>query len=690
MSVQGIDGDAAETVGNPALWQVKDFVEENAPAPVNPVKAVTRIYRGQWGKLAGLALLLGLGFAFIAYTVVKPVFESQGLVRVVAKEPKILYADNDDSRLRLYDAFVSAEATYIQSQQVLSRAHEILIEKLDDQGYVGPRPRLRDVIDALEVKKLKGLIAVSGKSTDGTRAQQLVNALLASYAELHERQSDSRQILRARELEVRVQELMAKQYTLNKELLEVGEEYDASSLAKAHLTKVTQLEELDIRVGELTNTLVEMETTDGALDADTGDMEIKRATLLDRAMADMVFERAKRAAELEKLKLRYMSEHPKVANLTASLQVIDDAIESRRRLIATLGKTGAITGADGAAKSQSLAELNALKRKLIARRNELSINAKDLNSKLIQLKRINAEQFQIAGMLAETRRILDQVRLESRNSLPGTIEVLSRGNMPDSAASDKRAQFAMVGFMAGCFFAAVLLFARRQLSSSIIYSDDVEIAPSHAGVDLAVLSPAPTCSDMAIFLSQLQFSGHWRRDRTNVISIVRFDPETHVPLTPLAEVAIHQGLKTLVVCAADDGANENSGFIESICYGEEIRISTESSFDYISFGSRGRAEGYSIDAARNWLQKHAQQYDLVLIYTGVVEQHYSTRVLPSLSDLTIASISPGNEKRLVRRFTSQCQNLVPLFFGARKDDPNLAQTETKSTSPKGFDDAKAA
>ena len=105
---------------------------------------------------------------------------------------------------------------------------------------------------------------------------------------------------------------------------------------------------------------------------------------------------------------------PKVATLSASLNVIDTAIESRRRLIATLGKTGAITGTDGAEKSQSLAELHALKRKLSTRRAELSNAAKELNGKLIELKRLNEEKAQIAGMLAETRRILDQVRLESR------------------------------------------------------------------------------------------------------------------------------------------------------------------------------------------------------------------------------------------------------------------------------------
>lgn len=673
---------------NPALMQVQDFVQETAATTVNPVKTVLRLLRGQFLRVALLSVLAGLGLAVAAFSLTKAVYESQGLVRLVAKEPKILYADNDDSRLRLYDAFVSAEATYLQSQQVITRAHELLLKNLDKKMPDLARPGLQDIADAIEVKKLKGLISIQAKSANPALAQMMVNAHLEGYLDLQTRQSDTRQTLRARELEARVQELLSKQHQLGKELLKVGEEYDASSLAKAHLAKVTQLEELDIRIDELRNALVEMEAANGALDADTGDMEIKRATLLDRAMADMVFERAKRAAELEKLQMRYMPDHPKVATLAASLAVIDEAIESRRRLIATLGKTGAITGADGAAKSQSIAELQALKRKLTTRRQELSKEAKILNGKLIELKRINAEQSQVAGMLAETRRILDQVLLESRNSLPGTVEILSRGSAPEMPAEDKRKQFAALGFLAGAGFVAVLLVLLRQLSAKVRYSDD--LATSLSEDKLVVIPNRPDQQQVARLISELQLQSGWRHGETTVVSVTRFSQDRSIPLTSLAQASGEQGLKTLLVCASADGISEQKGFGESILKGDAVAPLQAGGFDFLPFGRLTANHGFSVEAARKWLQAQAQDYDLILIYCGVSEQHYASRVLPKLADISIATWGPGDFKRPVQRFASQSKNLLGLFAGASKDDPGLTEQLNTIETMKGQAHEQAA
>lgn len=670
MSDQSHPSSQIPAVGNPALMQVQDFVQESASAPVNPVKTVMRLLRGQVWRVAILALLAGFALAMAAFMVTKPAYESQGLVRLVAKEPKILYADNDDSRLRLYDAFVSAEATYLQSQQVLTRAHEILLDDLAKKQPDQPAPGLQGFADAITVKKLKGLISIQARSANPALAQLMVNAHLEGYLDLQTRQSDSRQTLRARELEARVQELLNKQYQLGTELLAVGEEYDASSLAKAHLTKVTQLEELDIRIDELRNALLEMEATNGALDADTGDMEIKRATLLDRAMADMVFERAKRAAELEKLQMRYMPNHPKVATLAASLAVIDEAIESRRRLIATLGKTGAITGADGAAKSQSIAELQALKRKLTTRRNELSEEAKTLNGKLIELKRINAEKSQVSGMLAETRRILDQVLLESRNSLPGTVEILSRGSAPEMPAEDKRIQFAALGFMVGSGMVAVLLITLRQFSPRIRYSDD--LAATVSDDKLVVLPAQPHSEQVARFVSELQLQPGWRHGRTTVVSVTRFSDAQTIPLSLLAEAAGNQGLKTLLVCAAADRQGDDKGFAESILMGEDIAPQADDGFDFIPFGNIAANHGFSVESARQWLQTRAEDYDFIVVDCGVSEHHYASRVMPKLADVSVAVWGPGDEKRPIQRFVSQSTNLLGLFAGAEETDPGLA------------------
>lgn len=672
-------------VTNPALMQVQDFVQETSPEPVNPIKVLQRLLRGQLFKVTAFSVIGGVCLAAAAFNYTNVAYESQGLVRLVAKEPKILYADNDDSRLRLYDAFVSAEATYLQSQQVISRAHEILQDALAKKYPELPNPGAQDFADAITVKKLKGLISIQARSTNPALAQLMVNTHLEGYLDLQTQQSDTRQTLRARELEARVQELLSKQYQLGNELLVVGEEYDAGSLAKAHLAKVTQLEELDIRIDELTNALVEMEAANGALDADTGDMEIKRATLLDRAMADMVFERAKRAAELEKLQMRYMPSHPKVATLAASLAVIDDAIESRRRLIATLGKTGAITGADGAAKSQSIAELQALKRKLTTRRTELSEEAKTLNGKLIELKRINAERAQIAGMLAETRRILDQVILESRNSLPGTVEILSRGSAPEMPVEDKRLQFAALGFMASAGLIGLFLLAMRQFSGRIRYSDDVSVR-----TEPVVLPNSPDASHITKLISEIQLCPAWRHDMTTMVTVTRFSKDHTVPLTLLAKAATNQGLKTLLVCASADGKSEQKGFVESIMHNDHTNALHVDGYDFLPFGRIKSEHGFSISAAKQWLQKQAQNYDLIILYCGISEHHYSARVLPKLADISIAAWGPGDEKRAVQRFISQADSLINLFSGASKDDPGLLAQTNINEKQKGKTHAKAA
>ncbi|MBL4838887.1 MAG: hypothetical protein JKY34_15055 [Kordiimonadaceae bacterium] len=689
MSDQKNMPDTDTEIGDPALWQVRDFVEETDVAPVNPVAVIIRIFRGLWMYTTVAALSVGLVAGYGAYSATNPVFESQGLVRIIARDPKILFADRDDTRLRIYDAFVASEATYMGSRTVLIRAHEWLVETINKRETALSAPNQNDFINALTIKKLKGLIAISAKSRAPYLAKKYVEALLHSYASLHAEHSGSRQTLRARELEMRVLELQAKQQNFSKIILEIGQEYDVFSLAKAHLTKVTQLEALDLRIEALATTLMEMESTGGTLNADVGDMEIKRATLLDRAMADMIFERAKRAADLAKLRLRYQPTHPKIKTLKTSLAVIDAAIESRRRLISTLGRAGAMTGADGMTQSQSLAELNALMKKLTNRRNDLSNLSRELNGKLIDLRRISEEKAQITGMLAETRRILDGVLLESRNSMPGTIDILAAGDMPEIPTTDKRKQFALLAFLAANMLTFFLVFCKRQFSAVVKYSDDLQtILP--ATLDISVMPSEPSNTRVAAFLSELQFSSNWQMGDATIVSIIRLSEKTDIPLDALASLAGSQGMKTLLVCAAQHDQCTSAGFSNSIKLGSDVRPIRASGFDFMSFGTSSVEDGYTLDNARTWLKSVSQNYDLILLYAGVPEKDFSARVIPNLSHINIMAVSPGVNTRVIRRTLSRLQNLKPLFTGAIQNDPQLATSADVPAIKQGKADDKAA
>ncbi|WND03269.1 hypothetical protein QGN29_02660 [Temperatibacter marinus] len=660
---------------NPALWQVQSFIDEHVHednTTLNPLALIERIFRDKMKKSIMMMLALGLLFFILVFLAIDPLYDSRGLVRVVAREPKILTMDRDDSRLRLYDAFVTSELTYIQSQVVMRRAYELYQERMKERENIVNIRSVGSFADRFTISKKKGLIVLSASSTSAELSHLSSNALLDAYAQLHMEQSDTRQNLRVRELDIRQTDLMNKLKQLNIELLSVGEEFDFLSLSKAHLAKVTQLEEISSRLDELSNSLAEMEAKGGTLDADTGDMEIKRATLLDRAMADMVFERAKLAAELNKRRLRYQETHPKILNLTASITVIDKAIETRRQLIATLGKTGAITGGDGANKEQSMAELFALKKKLQLRKDEISKDAKKLNGKMIELKRINEEKSVITGMLAETRRVLDQVRLESRNNMPGTVEVLSRGSFPEKPTKDKRFPFAIVGFLFGSGLGALIVIALHFLSKRYEFSDDIEKELNQNIPVLAFgLQEHEKKQKLKSLLSRLELSDRWNINRSNIVSISRYDPNIGDISMDIALNANECGIKTLIIQLNDNQAYEDvKGFMFGLDRNQKVNPIKIKDVDFIPYGRLEKFKGYSINKAMEWIDLYTEDYDMILLTSSARADDTSRDIVSNLSSMNIACILQGQSKQSVT--LAHTQPIFPVMFHALPSDPALA------------------
>ncbi len=67
----------------------------------------------------------------------------------------------------------------------------------------------------------------------------------------------------------------------------------------------------------------------------------------------------------------------------------------------------------------------------------------------MKLGYLKEERAQTRERLDETRRVLEEVRVESRNAPPGVTEVVARGSVPDKPFEDKRKAMAMVGMMGG-------------------------------------------------------------------------------------------------------------------------------------------------------------------------------------------------------------------------------------------------
>ena len=156
-------------VGNPMLSQIREFIDagNEPPAKLDPLGILLRSVRGRESRVVLAMLLVALLGALGAYAVISPAYQSSGMVRVLAREAKILYSDSDDSRLRLYDAFVAAEMELLQSRPVLEAALADLHSR-EDAGFPLPGD-VGDLAGMLSTNSKKGLISVAARSPNPER-----------------------------------------------------------------------------------------------------------------------------------------------------------------------------------------------------------------------------------------------------------------------------------------------------------------------------------------------------------------------------------------------------------------------------------------------------------------------------------------------------------------------------------------
>jgi len=478
------DGLPSAIVGNPVIAQVRDFIDrEEAPPALDPLGIARRALRGRERRVALLVAGVALSAALFAWLSISPAYQSSGMIRVLARESKILYADPDDSRLRLYDAFVAAEVEVLQSRPVLEAALAALRQHGAAQSALPAD--VGELAAMLAIVARKGLISLAARSADPALSAAAVNAVLGAYEAGNETARRRHYDVRRGELGARAQELDEKLAALNAEYLQIGGEHDAGTLSKAHIAKTAQLEVLEERIAELDNTISQLQTT-GGTGADVGSIEIQRATLLDQATADMTYERARRMAALETLRNRYKPTHPRLRAAERELAILEGAIAERRDQIATLGKAGALTGGGGGAAQQSLADLETLKAKLLARREALRAEAAELNNKLFRIGEIVAEQTRLGQLLEETKRALDEVLVESQNDLSRSVEIIARGKVPDGAIEDKRKPAALGAAVFGGIGAFAVVILGTLLAGRVRFSDDLD---ARASALLAAVAP---------------------------------------------------------------------------------------------------------------------------------------------------------------------------------------------------------
>jgi polysaccharide biosynthesis transport protein len=634
--------------GNPRLRQVRTFIEQAESVQPDVMQMLLGALRGRLVLGAILGSLLGLVIGVLIFLAVNPVFQSSGMMRIIARESKILYNDADDSRVRLFESFAAAETNYLSSRPVLERA----LSKLHAQDLPDVPSDISKLATMLTIEGKKGLITIAAKNESAALAAAAVNGVVDAYTELRLEQTEGQQNFRVQELAAREKALLTQLEAIDKTVLDVGKEYGQVAIAEAHKNKIAQIGEISGRIDELTTTLNQLETVGYNLDADAGDAEIRRTMLLDQSMANMTYDRAKRAAEVVSLAKRYRAGHPKVEAMNAEILVLDKAIDERRMQIATLGRTGALTQRDQSEK-QSVDELRNLLSKLQDRRASLEGEAIDLNARMVRLAYLKEERGQTRANLDQTRGALEEVRVESRNASPGVTEIVARGGVPDRPYEDKRKAMAMVGFMGGLGIGFALIALLGLLRPTIRSEKDI----ASLGASVASAGAFTSAEDPVHSLRNMLHLALSRHDssRGRILAVIGAGKEQGV--TTLARALAHSFHQSGSRTALVDGhlvkpdistmyAGAHDKGLTDWIFGsrtDPLPVMRDGGITLLPAGYSPEIRDHSISPrdVRHAMEMLAEDHDIVITDCGVAKQVLSSALFTAHCDAVLLVLRRG-------------------------------------------------
>ncbi|MBL9088999.1 MAG: hypothetical protein JNM10_17805, partial [Planctomycetia bacterium] len=427
------------------------FVDAADHEPVvHPLRAVLRALRGRWTRSLALAAVLGGAGAAAGMKAAKPEYEATGMLRVSPTTPRVMRADDDGPLLPpFFDAFASTQASYLTSRPVLLRA--ATDAELAELGWPTGDDGADRIARSVKVDRPKGveLISVVGTGPSAPAAARVVNALLRAYDAVHGESAQRTVSQRERALVEREASLAADLAANEKLVIETGGEYEAQTLSKAHLDKVSYLQELDRRIAELDDSIAQEVAKSADGDLKGADEEIMRLTVLDNAMAELLFEHARLSSLLAGLRQKYPDDNAQVRATTRQIEVLDKAIEDRRTQLALLGKNGVLAKRGDAGSAQSAAQLRALRESLVATHERVRLEAVELNRKSLRLSGLAADRTRLQSQREDAQRELERARTESRADLPGRVSVAVFAAPPSNPARDRSKALGALGGVGG-------------------------------------------------------------------------------------------------------------------------------------------------------------------------------------------------------------------------------------------------
>lgn len=464
------------------------------PVEVTPLDRVMALMRGRWVPAIVLGCLLGALGGIGGFFAVKPVYLSQGLIRVEPVEPQVLFPL--DQQLHNYSQHVASQAQLLAAQGNLNRAWERpQWAELRAEGR--QLPTRAEYIRELRADHPRSseLIVVSYQHPDPRVAQTAVQTAIDAYVAAHDatRQRDQRlNVLRER-----ISELRSRRDTLRDRRRAIGRDYGTDNLSAHYRQKLEEGHRYASRMREIelvlaaagveppaaeplvqnaqlsgANNVADELVEDFAVEADDADaqaeqlaeaeeLSVQEIAAMDPQMRDYLEQRRRLRERMREQGLSLGDGHREVRRSAELLAAIEETIEERAAEFRDRYHAGLIAGdlGDGA-NIDELRRRYALLRDAHSRAQEEAMEIGQLN---MEIQGIRDQEEVVEADLRTAVQRREAIETESR--VAGRIRAFE-ADQPLEPERDRRALAAVVGttFGGGLGFAIVLgiaFFDRR-------------------------------------------------------------------------------------------------------------------------------------------------------------------------------------------------------------------------------------
>ena len=449
---------APRTANTEAVQIVEPAPDRDEETHVNPLLVMHGLLRGRYAIAITLAVIGIVAGGLAGYRIKTPAYRSTGMIRVKPIIDRILYKNEDNGVLPMFDAFVETQMALITSQRVIDQAMQADEWKALGRGLTPDA--VAEFTESVEAVRPRGseMIFVNFSDEDpkaamaGTKA--VVGAYMALYGE-NRTEADAIKLQRLDEMRTVASAERKNFEDAIRKLAPEGEE----SLKRRHDGGWVHLQraEEESNQNELALAVAQSRAS-GATGATTqpANLTPQQLALNVPPLQKLLDQQATLRRQMETSKFRLGDKHPVIVEATRQLKLIEKEVDEFAELYRLAGPAGvpATPGAPVVTVEQLQAESQRLKQ-IVAQRDA---EVRSMGSAETRIADLRIDSSKVDEKLRLIQSEIEKLTVESPMS--GRMDVISAGDPPLQPFNDKRKQFAAVGalVLGGIGLGCVLLY----------------------------------------------------------------------------------------------------------------------------------------------------------------------------------------------------------------------------------------